>query len=135
MLRKPEISAGLMGHLAHMQTLPYLLIHHISFMSMVTYVFYCIIRNNTWQRTIKQSFKKIVHQLLFLRNHLNRGWPFTEGHQKLAQGMVENSCTNNNACAATLNNINGNETEALRTLANLQIAFGGLKICESKQIL
>ena len=49
------------------------LIHHISLESTVTYVFYCIIRNNTWKRTIRQSFKKIVRQLLFLRNHLKQG--------------------------------------------------------------
>jgi len=46
------------------------LAHHISFASAVTYLFYCIFRNSACLGTFRESFKKIIQQLSFLRNHL-----------------------------------------------------------------
>ena len=44
---------------------------YISQMSLVTYVFYCTFQVTIMWRTIEKSLKKILRQLLLLRNHLN----------------------------------------------------------------
>ena len=48
---------------------------YISQTSLVTYVFYCTFQLTIMWRTIEKSLKKILRQLLLLRNHLNiRSW-------------------------------------------------------------